>query len=195
MTLVAYRELEERDERKWEYFAGRAFPWTGYEVDPTTGMVGVSLAHGRLQTNVLTALDLTARRAGCEAWSSEMRFVYDVAANRYYYADAMVGCEPPIEIEGAAGLTEPCIIVEVLSRSNQRGSGRLLFANKLLRYTSTPSVQTLLLIEQDRRVVHVYTRRPDGSMGEPEEVGEGAIPLPCIQGELALADLYRGVAT
>jgi Uma2 family endonuclease len=193
MTIDEYRELEESDDRKWEYFAGRAFPWTGYEVSPTTGIVGASLTHVRLQDNVRDALRPKANAAGCDAWSSEVRFVYDVAVNRYYYADVMVGCEPPIEFEGAASLSAPCIAVEVLSRSNQRGTGRLLFANKLLRYVTTPSVQTLLLIEQDRRLVHVYSRLPDGRMSDPQQVGEGAIALPCINATLSLDEIYRNI--
>lgn len=193
MTLAEYRELEANSDLKWEYFAGRAFPWSGYEISPATGMVGASLAHVNLQNNVIEALGPKARAAGCRAWVSEVRFVYDEPNNRYYYADTMVACEPLTEIDGAASTTAPCIVVEVLSRSNQRGRGRLLFANKLLRYVTTPSVQTLLLVEQDHRLVHVYARQPDGGMSDPEDVTEGMIALPCIRAELGLDELYRGV--
>jgi Uma2 family endonuclease len=193
MTIEAYRALEDSDDRKWEYFGGRAFPWTGYEVDPISGMVGASLAHGRLARNALTALDRLARAAGCEAHSSEIRFIYDLPSNRYYYADAMAGCEPPIEIDGVAGTSAPCVIIEVLSGSNRRGRGRLVFANKMYRYLTTASVQTLLLIEQDHRRVHVYSRLPDGRMSDPREVAEGSIDLPCLQAALSLDDLYSGV--
>jgi Uma2 family endonuclease len=193
MTVDEYRALEDASDLKWEYFAGRAFPWTGYEVDTETGMVGASGAHIDLQTNAIEALAPKARGAGCRAWGSEMRFVYDVPGNRYYYADAMVGCEPTIELNGAVGTTTACIVIEVLSRSNQRGRGRLQFADKLHRYLTTPSVQILLLVEQDRRLVHVYARLPDGSMSDPQEVTEGAIALPCIDAEIGLDELYRGV--
>jgi hypothetical protein len=84
-------------------------------------------------------------------------------------------------------------VIEVLSRSNQRGRGRLLFADKVHRYLSTPSVQTLLLVEQDARLVYVHTRQPDSRMAEPVEVSDGTIALPCIESVLALDDVYRGL--
>jgi Uma2 family endonuclease len=193
MTPEQYRDLEERDRMKWEYFGGRAYPWTGYDdIDPVTGMAGVSIPHPKIQMNLLELLSPSGRAVDWQAWLSEVRFVYDAANNRYFCADTMVSCEEPQEIAGVAALVQPCVVVEVLSRSNRQGSSGILFA-QLVRYLVTPSIQTVLLIEQDQQLAYVHARQPDGDLADPEEFTEGSIPLPCLQIELSLDDFYRNV--
>jgi Uma2 family endonuclease len=196
MSREQYRLLEERDPQKWEYLGGRAYLWTGYDtIDPVTGQAGASQAHVDIQSNVVEQLRAAARVRGCRAYGSEMRFYYDPAGGRYYYPDAIVSCETPKEIDSVAAMVAPCTLIEIVSRSNRIG-GPVLFATKLQRYLATRSVETVLVVEQDTRLVHVYARQPDGTMPpEPQPLTSGSIPLrPCLDIELSLDDVYRDVA-
>jgi Uma2 family endonuclease len=196
MSREQFRALEERDGQKWEYIGGRAYLWTGYDaVDPLTGQAGASPAHVRIQANLLDRLRPAAGTRDCSAFGSEVRFYYDLTGGRYYYPDAIASCEELREIDGAAAMVAPCLLVEVVSRANRSG-GQILFATKLQRYLATRSVEAVLVIEQDARLLHLYARRDGLIPVEPQPVTAGSIALPesCLGGiKLSLNDVYREV--
>ena len=61
-------------------------------------------------------------------------------------------------------------------------------------YTALPSVQTYLIVEQNKRKVSVYQRRGGGWTSE-ELSGQGTITLPCLAHRLTLDEIYAGVLT
>ena len=179
-SLEEYFELELTSEERWEYFNGEVFC-----------MSGVSPNHSRIERNAITALNLKLGSRGCEVFTADMR-IRVPAAPPYRYADLSVLCDEPVfeKIGGVEALTNPVVIVEVLSPSTEaydRG-------DKFTYYKSIPSFQEYLLVAQHRAHITHYVR-PAGEKWEYEEVNDltASISLPSIDCTLALSEVYRNV--
>jgi Uma2 family endonuclease len=86
-------------------------------------MAGASARHNALCSNINRALNERLSSRGCYVLTSDQRFALDLG-ERYVYPDVSVVCGTPV-IEHDDVLTNPTLIVEVLSRSteqNDRGS-------------------------------------------------------------------------
>ncbi len=85
-------------------------------------------------------------------------------------------------------LLNPCILVEVLSRSTMRYD----LAVKLPRYKTLPSVQHILLVHQDKPAVSLYSRtsRPDQWLNaEVQDAETGFVTL--SRKKIKLAEIYQ----
>ncbi len=90
------------------------------------------------------------------------------------------------EIEEAA-LSNPVLIVEILSPSNQAET----WAN-VWTYTTIPSVQEILVLFNIKIGADLLRRRKDGSWPqEPERIIDGDLILESIGFRTPLADVYR----
>jgi Uma2 family endonuclease len=98
--------------------------------------------------------------------------------------DVFVTCEPTPE----RVFTAPRLIVEVLSPSTMKDDR----TDKLDFYKSLASVDTVLLVWQDKRRVQLNARVDDGWLTQ-DLVGGGRIELPALGIVLTLNDLYEGV--
>ena len=86
------------------------------------------------------------------------------------------------------GLTDPVLIVEILSPSNQAETWANVWA-----YTTIPSVREILVLSALRVGATLMRRGPDGTWPrEPETVAEGDLVLGSIEFRTPLAALYRG---
>lgn len=85
-------------------------------------------------------------------------------------------------------LDDPCLLIEVLSPSTQDIDRR----EKLLAYQAMLSVRGCTLVFQDQRRVLHYWRDEQDTWWEIE-ITEGAIQVPCLDVELPLERIYRGV--
>lgn len=86
-----------------------------------------------------------------------------------------------------ATLTDPVLIVEILSPSNRAET----WAN-VWTYTTIPSVREILVLHTVSIAADLLRRLPDGSWPEePEHLVAGALALRSIGFETALSDLYR----
>lgn len=108
-------------------------------------------------------------------------------SDRCYYPDIMVVCEP--EPDDAYLELEPCLIVEVISPSTKAKDMR----EKLSDYRTIPSLKAYLLVHQDSRHVERYHRDNDGAWRHATVIGNGSVPVPCPEADLALADTYEGL--
>lgn len=177
MSVAEYLRTEEESPIKREYVDGFVYP--------LHGQAGTTTAHDLLTGNIFVRLHALARRAGCFAHTSDMR-VTTADRRTYYYPDAMVTCEP--RDDEARFKVAPCLLVEVLSRSTAHHDHRA----KYHAYTSLPSLQTYLLVDQYARHVYAYQRDPEG-WTLTQYAGQGVIPLPALDGELTLDEIYEGV--
>lgn len=179
-SLEEYFELERTSEERWEYFNGEVFC-----------MSGVSPNHARIQVNATSTLNNKLGSQGCAVFPADMRIKVP-AALPYRYADISVLCNEPVfeKIGGVEALTNPTVIVEVLSPSTEafdRG-------DKFTYYKSIPSFQEYLLVAQHRAHITHYVRQA-GEKWEYEEVNDlnASISLPSIDCTLALSEVYRNV--
>ena len=83
----------------------------------------------------------------------------------------------------------PSIIVEVLSPSTERTDR----GEKVMVYHRIPTLQTYLIVEQDRRVVDRHWRDENQRWQRETLVDNGEVALPVIDLSLTLDEIYRGV--
>jgi Uma2 family endonuclease len=150
---------------------------------------GASLAHNHLSANVLTSLRGAVRPKGCSAFGSDLRV--KTPGGLFTYPDVMVVCGPiSLAPDRPDTVTNPCIIVEVLSeatRDYDRGE-------KFTLYQAIPTFHEYLLIEQDRVCVEHWRRQPSGGwMVQTHTSLDATISLPTLGVTLSLREVYLQV--
>ncbi len=107
--------------------------------------------------------------------------------NCFYYPDVVVTCHADQET-AEFYLTQPCLIVEVLSPSTQHIDKR----EKLLVYQGIASLESYLIIAQDQPWIEHYQRIAMGwslnTYAEPT-----MISLSCINLDVSFAAIYEDV--
>ena len=179
-SLEDYFELEPTSEEKWEWFNGEVFC-----------MSGVSPNHGLVEINFAALLSNKLEGRNCRVFPADIR-IKTPAAPPYRYADLSVLCGRPIyeNIGGVETLTNPELIVEVLSRSTEaydRG-------DKFTYYKSIPSLREYLLVAQHRPHISQFVKQSDDSWNQTEVNDLAAsLYLPSIDCTLALNEVNRGI--
>jgi Uma2 family endonuclease len=173
-----YFAVEASSGIKHEFYRGEIF-----------AMAGASLAHNHLSANVLTLLPGFVRPKGCSAFGSDLRV--KTPDGLFTYPDVMVVCGPvSLTRDRPDTVTNPCIIVEVLSeatRDYDRGE-------KFTLYQAIPTFQEYLLIEQDRVWIEHWQRQPTGDWTmQTYEALDAIISLPILGVILALREIYLQV--
>ncbi len=177
LSYAEYRAIEEAAGVKHEFVDGIA-----------VAMSGGSLAHARLVTRVTTRLTAALADRPCEVFGSEARVLIPLFRNARY-PDASVVCgDLQTDAEDPDAITNPVILVEVLSDSTEavdRGE-------KFREYRALPSLRHYLLVSQKRVLVECYTRGPEGAWVLTEHGPGDSIPLPAVDAAIAVDDLYAG---
>jgi Uma2 family endonuclease len=181
ITPEEYLRREKEAETKSEYIDG-----------VIVAMAGASRSHIRITMNLTIELDPHLERAGCEGYASDMRVRVQVS-NRYYYPDVAIACgEPEFDTTlGLDALLNPSLIIEVLSRSTDRAD----HAEKWLAYRQLESLNTYILVHQDRTYVEMYDRdNATGTWEYTDVTGLGSsLKLSSLGCEIPLARIYRRV--
>src|SRR6266700_7364152 len=146
-----------------------------------TMMTGGSAAHVSIAMNLAFALRDALRGSACRPFGSDMKVI---ANGTVRYPDVSVVCRPVDDREDR--ITEPVVIIEVLSPTTERiDRGR-----KKFDYFATPSIQQYAIVEQDERLVDLYTRTDAGWVNDVI-AGDTALNLSSIGVELSLDAIYE----
>lgn len=168
-----------------EYLAGELASDVKHELvgGQAYAMVGASSAHNRIAGRLYAALLVHLARP-CQVFMSDIKARVD---DDFYYPDIMVTCE---RLDPKAYyVTEPVLIVEVLSGSTERTDRH----EKRLAYQRLPSLKEYVLVAQDRIQVEVY-RRTAGNDWEIECFDErDALRLESVDLSVAMAEIYQDV--
>ena len=143
------------------------------------------MRHNRIAGNIFIRLSGAARTGECDAFMSAMRV--EVAGDRYYYPDVTIFCTPLADSDVVA--RDPCVVVEVTSP----GTARIDRGEKLDAYRSILALQAYLIVDHRRRRVERHSRDAAREWGRDEIVSEGLVPVPCLDVELALDDIYERI--
>ncbi len=178
-----YLALERKAEYKSEYVNGGVF-----------AMSGASREHNLIAVNVSAEIRSQFRSRPCEVYMSDMR-VKVHSTGLYTYPDVVAVCGAPrFEDEHVDTLTNPTVIVEVLSPSTE-GYDR---GEKFAHYRRLESLQDYVLIAQDKVRVEHFARH-NGSSGQwvLTEISDpdGTLHMASIGCVLALRDVYDRVAS
>jgi Uma2 family endonuclease len=137
-TPEEYLELEEAARCRNEYYRGEIFP-----------MVGDSINHNRIIGNLSSKLSQAFDNNNCESFTSEIK-IWIEEKDLFTYPDVIVVCgEPEFYQDRDDTITNPIIIIEVLSDST-KNYDRI---EKFEFYRTLPSFEEYILIDQYR--VHV----------------------------------------
>jgi Uma2 family endonuclease len=178
-TPQEYLELEATAEQKSEYHNGEIIP-----------MTGGSINHNRITGNVYAFLKYNLRGKGKEAFTCDLRVWID-RYQRYVYPDVLViQGNPVLHDDRTDTIINPCLIVEVLSKSTQSYD----HTDKFRYYRSIPHFQEYLLINQYEYSIEHYRKTGEGEWLLREYETENAkIRLSTIDVEIAISDIYEGI--
>jgi Uma2 family endonuclease len=144
-------------------------------------MTGGSLDHSTIASNLWTALRDRLRGGTCRAFRGDSKII---ANHSVRYPDLSVTCT---QVRGTEDVVlDPILVVEVISPSTEREDrGR-----KKFDYFATPSIRQYAIIEQDERLIDLYTRSGDGWTDEII-VGDAVLKLSSIGVEVSLDVIYE----
>lgn len=178
LTPEEYLCRERAAERKSEYHGGEL-----------VAMSGASRAHNRINTNLVRELGVQLKGRPCDVFSQDMKT--RPIATRYFYPDVIVVCgEPEFLDEEEDVVTNPAVIIEILSESTEafdRGE-------KFVAYQQRESLLEYVLVAQDRVSVEHYVRQAGNAwLYERLDTLDTRLCLPSIGCAVALSDIYYRV--
>jgi Uma2 family endonuclease len=178
-TVAEYLAMEETAEYRSEYFEGEIF-----------AMSGGTFNHENIVGDLYFQLRLSLSGTSCRPLTSNMKIRIE-GSRAYYYADLSVICgEPVFEDEKQHVISNPVLIIEVLSESTEsfdRGK-------KYHRYKQISSLREYVLIAQDEPQIDVSYKNEEGRWEQYSYEGlEDVLELRSIGVKIKLADIYRMV--
>ena len=142
--------------------------------------------HGKLQSELARRIGNHLLEAGapCDVIITPGIIPRLMSEHNMRVPDLAVTCAPFAQEERA--LTDPVLIIEILSPSNQAESWANVWA-----YTSLPSLREILVLRADRIAASLLRRATDDSWPtRPTDITDGALELASIGFSVPLADLY-----
>jgi Uma2 family endonuclease len=144
-TLISPQEYlaqERVAEQKSQYLDGEVF-----------AMAGASTAHTRITGNIHALLWTQLQDKPCEPLMLDQR-VRTPSDDLYTYPDVLVVCGPEYSDDEFDTVTNPRVIIEVLSPSTRDFD----HSTKFNRYRTIPSMEDYVLVAQDRVLVEHRSR-------------------------------------
>lgn len=180
LTVEEYFKLEETAIQKHEFRNGKLVP-----------MPGGSISHNRIKGNIYFLLRIFVKqiKQRIEILDSDQKIhIEDYNSNVYSDTCVIIG-NPKLFGNGKQAITNPTLVIEVLSNSTARyDRGR-----KFLKYKSLPSFTEYVLIEQDVPMVDVITQK-EGNWIIKSYIGlQDVVILESIGCEIKMEDIYENV--
>ena len=151
-------------------------------------MAGARNLHNIVATNLLVAVGSRLRSRRCQPFNSDTKVRIRLPNQiRFYYPDVSVVCESNQPQDSFQD--QPVAIFEVLSRSTRR----IDEGEKKDAYLTIPSLCVYGLAEQDSPILVVFRRTPEGFVREVYQGLAAVLPLPELDTELPLSEIYDRV--
>jgi Uma2 family endonuclease len=177
VSVEGYLAAELASPIKHEYLGGVVY-----------AMASARNAHNLIAANTLGALYGRLRGRRCRAFNSDTKIRVRLPTHvRFYYPDVPVICRPNPQTDSFQD--EPAVLFEVLSRSTRR----IDEGEKKDAYLTIGSLGAYVLVEQETPAVVVFRRTEQGFVREVYEGLDAIVPLPEIEIDLPLAEVYDGV--
>lgn len=142
-----------------------------------------SRAHTMLKGNVFAALRRALEGTRCTVYGDGIEIrAHGVSA----IPDVVVSCEPP-DLSTPVEAT-PVLIVEIVSPTTALRDR----VQKWEAYRRIPSLRHYLMVEQDRRLVELHTRKGD-LLFEERFIETGEVPLDALGITVDVDSIYAGV--
>jgi len=142
ITAAEYLEGELRAGTRHEFVDGRVY-----------AMAGASRKHNEICGDVYSALKNHLLGGPCRTYIEAVKVqIADDLGEAFYYPDVFVACEPGDDDSHV--VHNPRVVIEVLSES----TSRIDRSDKLINYKRIPTVEEIVLIEQDWPEILVFRR-------------------------------------
>lgn len=177
ISVEDYLAGELESQVKHEYLGGVVY-----------AMAGARDVHDIVTVNLLARLHARLHAKGrCRPFSSDTKIRVQLPTQtRFYYPDSSVICKP--NPTGSSFQDQPAVIFEVLSKKTRR----IDEGEKKDAYLTIPSLNVCALVEQELARIVVHRRTPNGFVREVYDGMDAVLPLPEIEIELSLAEVYEG---
>jgi Uma2 family endonuclease len=177
-TVEEYLQFEEDSTDRHEYIAGYIY-----------AMSMPVLRHEMIVANVCASFHNQLRGTPCRAFGSNMKLRIQVDQDDFFYIpDVQIACGSFNADLDARWLTDPCVIVEVLSPATQTVDRR----EKMQNYRHISSLEEYILIAQRPMQVTVF-RRSDNWRAQVLTAPEDVYESRAVEVNITLANIYEGV--
>jgi Uma2 family endonuclease len=176
-SYADYIAFEMGSNVKHEYLAGQIY-----------AMAGGTPEHAALAAAATGLLFSQLQGGSCRAYNSDLRV--RTMSGLTTYPDVTVVCGPSRrDEEDALAVTNPTLILEVLSRSTAEYDA----GDKFEHYKTLPSLRQYVLVSHRERSVQVWTR-DEANQWQSIRVGEGEVAQLVIDARLDVSELYDAAA-
>jgi Uma2 family endonuclease len=178
-SFEEYLELEETASYKHEYQDGKIVPMTGGTTD-----------HNKIALNFAAYLKFALKERKYNIFIGDVKLWIPHYGQGTYPDVMMIEGELIYYGTGKTTVTNPFLIVEVLSKSTQNYDQ----GDKFLYYRSIPEFQEYILINQSQYYIMQYNKTNEGKWLLTEYEGENAIlSLISVNLDITFQELYEGV--
>ena len=176
---IEYLQRERAATTRSEFYQGEIF-----------SMAGASREHNLIVTNCVGEFRNALLERGCEIYANDMR-VKITPSGLYTYPDVTIVCsQPRFEDDQFDTLTNPLLVIEVLSESTEKYDRGF----KSAQYRTIPGLREIVLISQYESAVECLARQENGLwvLREQRDIDQ-SIFLESLQITIQLKELYRQV--
>jgi Uma2 family endonuclease len=178
-TSEEYLAQEEIAEFRSEYRDGEIVP-----------MTGGSINHNQISGNIYAFLKFTLRGTNFNPYIGDLR-VWIPRYRQYTYPDIfLIEDQPVFQDQHTDIVLNPCLIVEVLSKSTQNHDRN----DKFRYYRSIPEFREYVLVDQYEMAIEHYRKIEDNSwLFKAYESDTEKILLDLVNVEITFQDIYEKV--
>lgn len=178
LTPMEYLAIERSASTKSEFYDGEMF-----------AMAGGTALHSLIGTNVAGEFRNKLRGKHCVPYNADLRIQVQ-ATGLFTYPDLSVICGPLQFADADDTVTNPSVLVEVLSPSTEaydRGQ-------KFLQYRQIPSLREYLLVSQHEPLLELFVRQDNNLWSLREAAGlDARLEIPSLEITASLAEIYANV--
>jgi len=180
LTEEEYLELDHANEIRSEFVDGEML-----------AMSGGSPRHSALTADLIHIFKVKLAGRGCSVFTADMR-VRTADSGSYVYPDMSVLCGKPVfHGKRSDALTNPSLVVEVLSPSTENYDQ----SRKWALYREISSLKDYLMVDSRTPKLILYSRQPDNSWSFRELIGlETSLDIPGLSLSLNLSEIYADSA-
>jgi Uma2 family endonuclease len=178
LTPMEYLAIERAAPTKSEFYDGEMF-----------AMAGGTALHSLIGTNVTGEFRNKLRGKHCVPYNADLRIQVQ-ATGLFTYPDLSIICGPLQFADADDTVTNPSVLVEVLSPSTEaydRGQ-------KFLQYRQIPSLREYLLVSQHEPLLELFVRQDNNLWSLREAAGlDARLEIPSLEIAVSLAEIYANV--
>lgn len=174
-----YLAIERESKEKHEYFEGEVF-----------AMAGASIPHNDIAHNINGIIIPFLKGKNCKLYGSDLR-IHIPVNTLYTYPDFSIVCGKPETTDlFADNLTNPAVIIEILSKSTKGYDKGVKFG----LYRSIKTLKEYITIDSTKISVELYSKQEDGKwlLSEFKQLTESFV-IATIDVTFQLKDVYEDV--